>query len=92
MGQDSTSQERITKALGIATNAIYDGGHHKMWVVDQMVRALTGCPVTEMSATDANGTPYTYDGQGENDEYWAFVDRADRAGGGVFTWDEGIAP
>jgi hypothetical protein len=35
---------RITKALSIAPDGMYDGGHHKMWVIDQMVRALTGCP------------------------------------------------
>lgn len=34
--------ERIKAALGIARDyGSIDGDHHKMWVIDQMVRALT---------------------------------------------------
>jgi len=33
----------VTVALEIAASyAQIDGGHHKAWVIDQMVRALTG--------------------------------------------------
>lgn len=32
----------IEKALDVAHYGLNDGGHHKMWVIDQMVRALTG--------------------------------------------------
>lgn len=32
--------ERIAKALEIAKGGMTDGAHHKMWVIDQMVRAL----------------------------------------------------
>ena len=36
-------QKAINQALKIAyQNGQSDGGHHKMWVIDQMVRALTG--------------------------------------------------
>lgn len=34
--------EMIQAALAIAPDGIFDGAHHKMWVIDQMVRALTG--------------------------------------------------
>jgi hypothetical protein len=35
--------DRINKALDIAwSDSWYDGDHHKMWVIDQMVRALSG--------------------------------------------------
>lgn len=35
--------ERIDAALHVAGDyAWIDGGHHKQWVIDQMVRALTG--------------------------------------------------
>jgi hypothetical protein len=34
--------ERVSKALLIAKEAIHEGDHHRMWVIDQMVRALTG--------------------------------------------------
>lgn len=37
------AQERIDAALGIAyTFAQVDGAHHKMWVIDQMIRKLLG--------------------------------------------------
>lgn len=77
--------ERIVKALGFAGNGVYDGAHHKNWVIDQMVRALTGCPMEERTATDVHGQPYLFVTQGENETYLRFVH--DNPG-----WDEGIAP
>ncbi len=39
-----TSKKRIAAALDIADRfGGIDGDHHKAWVIDQMVRALTGC-------------------------------------------------
>jgi hypothetical protein len=36
-----TPTERINKALKTASNyGFIDGAHHKMWVIDQMMRAL----------------------------------------------------
>lgn len=36
---------RVSAALGrIAACGSYDGAHHKQWVLDQVVRALTGTP------------------------------------------------
>ena len=36
-------EHRIEKALNIAWQyGTTDGSHHKMWVIDQMVRALCG--------------------------------------------------
>lgn len=38
-----TKPERIDDALDIARDyGGIDGAHHKMWVIDQMVRALAG--------------------------------------------------
>jgi hypothetical protein len=38
-----TQDERVQEALNIAERyGDTDGAHHKMWVIDQMVRALTG--------------------------------------------------
>ena len=34
--------DRIDKALELAELGSFDGAHHKMWVIDQMVRTLTG--------------------------------------------------
>ena len=75
-------QARIAKALEIAAeDGTTDGAHHKMWVIDQMVRALTGCPAVTRTSTAG----YEYEAQGESAEYLAFV-------GDDGDWDEGIAP
>lgn len=83
------------KALDIATRSGgTDGDHHKMWVIDQMVRALTGCPMVEDTAIDCNGKSYTYQRQGESDEYKEWVrQRCDGEDGpDTYHWDIGIAP
>jgi phosphatidylserine/phosphatidylglycerophosphate/cardiolipin synthase-like enzyme len=43
MGKTMTPKQRIKKALALIR--LYggtDGGHHKMWVIDQVVRILAG--------------------------------------------------
>lgn len=41
--QVDSPQELIQKALDLAkAYGTCDGSHHKMWVIDQMVRILTG--------------------------------------------------
>ena len=54
----------VYKALEIAYNyGSIDGDHHKMWVIDQMVRALTGDEyeewVSEFCLED--GDPHAYE-------------------------------
>ena len=54
---------RIRQALEIARNyGGIDGGHHKMWVIDQMVRVLTGDDYPAWVAETENGEdgPGTY--------------------------------
>lgn len=79
-------------ALEIATWGATDGAHHKQWVIDQMVRALTACPIVEKTAVDAYGAPYTFTGFGESAAYlqWCkdFQGDPDEYG----PWDIGIAP
>ena len=77
--------DRITKALAIARDDVYDGDHHKLWAIDQMVRALTGCPMVTRTAKDYRGEEYSYEAQGESAEYLRFVHEAGN-------WDEGTAP
>lgn len=77
---------RITKALKYAEAGAFDGEHHKTWVIDQMVRALTGCPMVTKNAIDAHGLPCNCEAQGESADYKAFI----AAAGGA--WEEGIAP
>jgi len=91
----STPDDRIAKALEFAN--IYggiDGGHHKTWVIDQMVRALTGCPTDKFTGTDARGQTYEFEGQGANEEYAAFVrdHRAGDEGPETYDWDVGSPP
>jgi hypothetical protein len=83
--ESPTPEARIAKALEFASEyGTIDGAHHKMWVIDQMVRALTGCPVAMKNAVDYKGVPYSYEAQGESPEYTAFI--------GDEGWDQGIAP
>ena len=91
----SEHQDRITAAIEIAMrHKEHDEPHHKDWCIDQMVRALTGCPTVQASAVDCNGSPYTYDKLGESEEYRAFV--ADACAGedgpDTYDWNVGIAP
>jgi hypothetical protein len=81
----AAGESRVAKALSIVIGGVSDGDHHKMWVIDQMVRALTGCPTVTQSAKDWRGQPYSYEAQGESEEYLRFVRS-------VPGWEEGIPP
>lgn len=88
-------RKAITKALQIAfQDSQIDGAHHKTWVIDQMVRALTGCPLVEKSAIDCRNQPYTYKGFGESELYKAFISKHNQGEDGpdTYDWDPGIAP
>ena len=59
-----TQDERIATALELALQyGSTDGGHHKMWVIDQMVRALTGdnYGAWVVAARDGEDGPDTYE-------------------------------
>ena len=85
---------RTKKALAIALRyGGIDGDHHKAWVIDQMVRALTGCPMVPKRMV-SDGKPYTYDVQGESKAYAAFVAEARIGDDGpdTYEWWVGVAP
>ena len=95
MGDAMSAEDMIVKALSIATDlGSVDGAHHKQWVIDQMVRALTGCPTVQKTAIDCNGKPYSYEAQGESDDYraWVHFAKAGQDGPNTYDWDEGIPP
>lgn len=82
-------KERIAKALEYAvTYGGIDGAHHKDWVIDQMVRALTGCPMKTKSKGEGPGAIH-YEVQGESREYKKLVKDACSEGS---EWDVGIPP
>jgi len=55
--------KRIELALDKATWGGFDGSHHKMWVIDQMVRILAGDRYEEWvkSFCDGEDGPNTYE-------------------------------
>lgn len=91
-----TQKQRVAKALAIAGQyGQIEGAHHKAWVIDQMVRALTGCPagakVVKHRDSDAE---YTYWRQMSSLGYHRFVKahKEGEDGPETYSWDEGIAP
>ena len=88
-------EDRIKRAIDFAVKyGSIDGAHHKDWVIDQMVRALTGCPMLIVEAQDYKGVPYTYEIQGESEEYNELVKEAcdGEDGPDTYSWDVGIPP
>jgi hypothetical protein len=91
----SEQQRRIDLALKIAVDwGGIDEAHHLKWTLDQMVRALTGCPIVPKKTKDANGAEYTWDAQGESPEYKELVALACAGDDGpeTYSWDVGIPP
>ncbi len=90
-----TNTKRIDRALDFAIRyGGIDGAHHKTWVIDQMVRALTGCPMVKREAIDCNGKPYTYEAQGESVDYSELIKEScdGEDGPETYEWDVGIPP
>lgn len=96
-----TAEKRIAKAIEIALEyGQIDGDHHKAWTIDQIVRALTGCPMVKKlnpraSTPDGKGfMTIEYEGQGESKEYIKLITeyKAGEDGPDTYAWDEGIAP
>ena len=84
-------EKRIKEALDIATNGTVDGEHHKMWVIDQMVKALTGCPkVKKEFSSSVDDSTFLWEVYGESLEYTDWVTRLE--GELLVRWDEGVAP
>lgn len=81
---------RCTEAILLAGRyGGIDGDHHKTWVIDQIVRVLTGCKYRTVTAIDCNRKEYQYKSLDENDSYKKIV--ADICATG-YEWSIGIAP
>lgn len=90
----TVEQEKIDMALAIAEKyGSIDGAHHKSWTIDQMIRALTGCPMTTIHGVGEYGD-FTYKSMGESDEYkqWVISHNDGPDGPETYEWDTGIAP
>jgi hypothetical protein len=88
-------EQRIQSAIELAVRyGGIDGAHHKTWVIDQMVRALTGCPIIKRFGLSDDGKSYPYEIQGESNEYLKLITEAKEGEDGpdTYEWDEGIAP
>lgn len=89
------ANDRIAKAIDFAVRyGGIDGDHHKSWVIDQMVRALTACPKVDLVGTDCRGSRYEYSGQGESEEYLLLVANACAGSDGpaTYEWAVGTPP
>ena len=89
------TKARIDAALNCANQyASNDGAHHKAWVIDQMVRILTGCPKIIIRQDYCNGQPCQYKYFGESAEYKDFVRNHNQGKDGpdTYGWDVGVAP
>ncbi len=84
MLESMKEKNRVGQALTMALRfGGIDGDHHKAWVIDQMVRALTGCKF------DKSDTCLD-----DSEEYLQFVKDAKDGDDGpdTYDWNEGIAP
>jgi hypothetical protein len=64
MTTDNAAEERSAAAIELAIRyGGIDGGHHKMWVIDQMIRILAGDKYDSLikAACDGEDGPETYD-------------------------------
>lgn len=77
-------KRRIKRAKQVAMNyGQIQGDHHRTWVLDQMVRALCGCPYDK---------PTDYYASCESYERFVQEHNAGDAGPDTYDWDTGIAP
>lgn len=91
MTMDLSKLSKDEKILYFAGLGQFDGSHHKTWVIDQIVRVVMDCPIIEKTTTLTNGQTFTFQAQGESQEYKDFV--SDYCGEeGEYRWNIGIAP
>lgn len=90
------STKIINKAIELALNyGGIDGDHHKMWVIDQILRVLTDCPIKKETITLPNGQLFNIETFSENEIYKNLIndyEDRDEDGEPQYEWDIGIAP
>jgi hypothetical protein len=90
----ATPQECIQKALDIISRCTAEGENHKQYALDQVVRALTQCPIVVQESTDYIGGPFRYRAQGESEAYknWVTNQKNGDSGPDTYDWDTGVSP
>jgi hypothetical protein len=87
--------DRNRNALAVAMRSGgVEGEHHRTWVIDQVVRALTGCAMTT-EGDDPGEPPSRIDPDvPPTPEYEAWVAEHNNGedGAETYTWETGIAP
>ncbi len=92
---NSTAEQRITEAIELLLcYGNIDGGHHKMWTIDQALRVLTGCKKVTKTGVDYKGHTYMYSDLDESDTYKAIIAMFCNGEDGPHTyeWDTGTPP
>src|SRR6201989_1195099 len=86
---------RIRRGLVLAMRlGCMDASQHKAYVIDQMVRALTGCHEVHTISFGARGRPYECKANQDTEDYRQFVAAARHGENGPdsYEWDIGVAP
>lgn len=79
-----SAEGRIDEALNVAFRyGGIDEVHHKQWLIDQMVRALTGCTLEAEGVQEVESLGY---------QQWVRDYKNGEDGPDTYTWEEGIAP
>ena len=87
----STNEKRIDLALQMAARfGTNDGADQKQWVIDQMVRALTGGELDPKYANHTNGFKAVL--PSEDYRKWVRETQNGEDGPNTYEWDVGIAP
>jgi hypothetical protein len=87
---DEVLKARIDRAIDVAVKyGGTDGDHHKAWVIDQMVRELTGCKPIMHTELLADGGTICYATLNESETYKELVNGVIADG---YDWDKGIPP
>ena len=88
------AEGKVKAVLNEIKGGVYDGDHHKMYLIDQIVRILTDCPIERTTASLSSFSSYQYEARGKSEEYKKFVaDYCDGEDGpDTYQWNTGIAP
>ena len=87
--------EKVAAALDfVAEYGLIEGEEHRKWVLDQVVRVLTGCPATKQVFVDSEDRERIVRSLGESEAYQEFVVQQVVSDEGVpiLMWDTGVEP